>query len=191
MDLILFIGVWVYKKTRMQFENYSIRPIQETDLQPFYKMIEQNRKRLERFFAGTILRTRNIEDTERFLQEIIEKMDSRLYFAYVIIDEETDGFVGFLDLKNIEWRVPKSEIGFYIDAAYEGKGITGRALTMLCDHCFGHFGFEKLFLRTHESNLGARGVAEHCGFEKEGTLRRDYKTSSGELVDVLYYGKIR
>ena len=175
----------------MQFDNYSIRLIEEQDLKPYYQMVEENRIRLERFFAGTVLRTQSMEDAELFLQEIVKRIENRDYLAYVIVDNQTGGFVGFMDLKNIEWRVPKSEIGFYIDEAYEGKGITTRALNQLCEYCFEDLGFEKLFLRTHESNEGARKVASRCGFEMEGTLRRDYKTSSGELVDVLYYGKIR
>ncbi len=39
--------------------------------------------------------------------------------------------MGFIDLKNIDWRVPKSEIGFFIDTDYAGKGITSKALECL------------------------------------------------------------
>ena len=28
------------------------------------------------------------------------------------------------------------------------------------------------------------------GFELEGTIRRDYKTTKGEVVDLNYYGKV-
>ena len=34
-------------------------------------------------------------------------------------------------------------------------------------------------------------LLEKCGFEKEGLIRRDYKTTSGELVDLIYYGKLK
>ncbi len=94
-------------------------------------------------------------------------------------------------LKNIEWSVPKSEIGYFIDVNYAGKGLGAKALKAFCEHCFSDYGFEKLFIRTHESNLPARKIAEKCGFEIEGTIRKDYRTSSGQLVDVMYYGLIQ
>ncbi|MEQ9169125.1 MAG: GNAT family protein, partial [Fulvivirga sp.] len=58
------------------------------------------------------------------------------------------------------------------------------------DYCFEHYGFKKIFLRTHHSNKPAQIIAEKCGFEIEGTIRMDYKTTSGELVDLIYYGRL-
>jgi ribosomal-protein-serine acetyltransferase len=52
-------------------------------------------------------------------------------------------------------------------------------------------GFTKLFLRTQALNTQACGLAEKLGFEKEGLLRKDYKTTSDELVDLVYYGLLK
>ncbi len=175
----------------VQFENYSIRLLQSDDLQDYYKMVENNRERLRKFFAGTISRTNNLEETKQFILEMEEGIKNKIYFPYVLVDAENDSFVGFYDLKNIEWSVPKSEIGYFIDVNYAGKGLGAKALKAFCEHCFSDYGFEKLFIRTHESNLPARKIAEKCGFEIEGTIRKDYRTSSGQLVDVMYYGLIQ
>ncbi len=174
----------------MKFENYDIRLVNSQDIEAYFNMVQKNRKRLERFFAGTISRTQSLNETAVFLKEMEEGIQDKSYFAYVVVDNHSKRMMGFIDLKNIDWRVPKSEIGFFIDTDYTGKGITSKALDVFCRYCFKYHGFVKLFLRTHESNLPARKVAERSGFEIEGTLRRDYKTSSGELVDVLYYGKL-
>ena len=174
----------------LTFENYSIRIINMDDLQSYFDLVQKNKARLERFFAGTVSRTATIDETRIFLKDMELGIENRIYFAYLIIDKSSGSLMGFIDLKNIDWKVPKSELGFFIDADYAGKGITSKSLKLFCTYCFDHFGFRKLFLRTHESNLQARKVAENCGFEIEGTLRSDYKTSSGELVDVLYYGKL-
>jgi RimJ/RimL family protein N-acetyltransferase len=40
------------------------------------------------------------------------------------------------------------------------------------------------------TNVPAIRVAEGAGFEREGLIRRDYKTATGELVDLLYFGKL-
>ena len=164
--------------------------LNESDLLPYFDMVEKNRKRLEDFFTGTVSRTKTLEDTRTFLTEIGERIQKRLYFPYIIVDDTTGRIIGYLDLKNIDWSIPKAETGCYIDQHYAGRGITAKAFSLFCDHSFNEYGFKKLFLRTHQSNIAARKVAEKCRFEIEGTIRCDYKTTSGELVDLLYYGRL-
>lgn len=172
------------------FDNYQIRMLTEADLLPFFSMVDRNRSRLETYFVGTASRTKTLDDTRQFLKEITDRINARTYFPYIIEDVKNNQLAGFLDLKNIDWNLPKSEMGCYIDKDYAGTGIGKKAFALFCDYCFSQFRFEKLFLRTHESNTAARKLAESAGFEVEGILRKDYKTSAGELVDLMYYGKL-
>ncbi|MGY2132557.1 GNAT family N-acetyltransferase [Hymenobacter sp. HD11105] len=174
----------------IHFDHYTIRLLTPADLGAFFQLVRKNRPRLENFFTGTVSRTKTLDDTRAFVADITQRAAARIYFPYLIIDTANNQIAGFLDLKNIDWNIPKSELGCYIDADYEGQGLTTKAFCLFCDHCFQVYGFKKLFLRTHLSNMSARRVAEKAGFELEGTLRRDYKTTSGELVDLLYYGKL-
>jgi RimJ/RimL family protein N-acetyltransferase len=175
----------------MQFDNYFIRLLTIDDLESFFELVQKNRKRLESFFTGTVSRTQTKEDTRAFLADMAQRVQSKTYFPYIIVEEGSKKLVGFLDLKNLDWSIPKSEVGCYIDEDYARQGITTKAFALFCDHSFTEYGFQKLFLRTHESNTAARRVAEKCGFEIEGTIRKDYKTTSGELVDLIYYGRLR
>ncbi len=175
----------------MQFDHYSIRPLALSDLDAYYAMVDKNRKRLADFFAGTVSRTATLEDTKIFLADIVERAKDRTYFPFVIIDNTQEAIIGFLDLKNLDWNLPKSEMGLYMDVDHGGQGISHRAMDVFCTYCFETYGFEKLFLRTHKTNAAAVAIAEKCGFILEGTLRKDYKTTSGELVDLLYFGRLR
>ncbi len=175
----------------MNFDNFEVRLLELKDLEKYFSLIENNRKRLEGFFTGTVSRTRTFEDTETFLKEIIQKRYAKLYYAFVIEDNENNEFVGFIDIKNIDWNIPKAELGCYTDERYAGKGITTKAFSLFVGYCFDHFGFVKLFLRTHESNFAAQKLAERSGFQIEGKIRKDYKTTQGEVVDLIYYGKIK
>jgi RimJ/RimL family protein N-acetyltransferase len=174
----------------IHFDHYIIRLLTLEDLEAFFQLVQKNRPRLENFFTGTVSRTKTLDDTRTFVVDITQRATAKTYFPYLIVDTSNNQIAGFLDLKNIDWNIPKSELGCYIDADYEGQGLTTKAFCFFCDFCFQEYGFKKLFLRTHPSNLSARRVAEKAGFELEGTLRRDYKTTSGELVDLLYYGKL-
>ena len=174
----------------IEFENYIIRPLGEDDLEPYFNLVDRNRKRLEDFFTGTVSRTKDLSATKIFLQEVIAKRGTKQYFPFLLVDKVTNNFIAFFDLKNIDWTIPKAEIGCYTDEIYAGKGLTTKATIHFVDFCFDHFKFRKLYLRTHHSNKAAKNVAVKCGFEKEGTIRMDYKTTSGEIVDLIYYGRI-
>lgn len=175
----------------LQFENYIIRPLELSDLKLYFDLVEKNRKRLEDFFTGTVSRTKNLNDTEDFLTELIAKRSLKQYYPFVLVDNTTNRFVAFFDLKNMDWSIPKTEIGCYADEEIAGKGITIKAMKIFLDYCFAHFRFKKIFLRTHHTNKAANAIALKCGFEIEGNIRMDYKTTSGAIVDLIYYGKIR
>lgn len=174
----------------MEFDHFSIRLLQLEDLDPYFDLVQKNRQRLADYFVGTVSRTKTYEEAQVFVEEMIRHTISNTYFPYVIVDLNDEKIIGFIDLKNIDWKIPKTQIGFYIDESYAGKGIISKAIGKICDLCFAEKGFKKLFMRIHPDNIAARKVAEKCGFELEGTIRNDYKTTSGQLVDLLYYGKI-
>ncbi len=175
----------------IHFDNFTIRSLELEDSEKYFSMVENNRKRLEDFFTGTVSRTKTFEDTDQFLKELIQKREGKLYYPYVIEDNETQSLAGFIDIKNIDWNIPKGELGCYTDEHYAGKGITSKAFSLFVKYCFDHFGFAKLFLRTHESNFAAQKLADKAGFQIEGNIRKDYKTTKGELVDLIYYGRIK
>ncbi|MFB0938217.1 MAG: RimJ/RimL family protein N-acetyltransferase [Candidatus Azotimanducaceae bacterium] len=174
----------------INFENYTIRPLEIDDLQQYFILVERNRKRLEDFFTGTVSRTKDMDSTRIFLTEIIKKRLEKKYFPYLLVDNLTNKFIAFIDLKNVDWTIPKTEIGCYTDKIYAGKGLTTKAMKLFIEYCFKHFEFKKIYLRTHHSNKAAQALAEKCGFELEGTIRMDYITTSGEIVDLIYYGRI-
>lgn len=174
----------------MKFDQYTIRIISKEDTLSYFQLIENNRWRLEDFVAGIVSKTNNLKDTVNFIDEIIEKNKDRTYIPYVIIDTSIQKLVGYIDVKNIDWNIPKAEVGYFIDQQYAGKGVITNALKLLVCHYFDDLKFVKLLLRIDPNNEYSRKLAEKCGFIVEGMIRMDYKTTKGEIVDLLYYGKI-
>lgn len=174
----------------MKFEHYKIRMLAKQDTHSFFNLVENNRSRLKDFIAGIVSKTNNINDTEFFIDESIQKNLNRTYYSYIIIDLLNNEFVGFFDVKNIDWSIPKAEIGYFIDKNNTGKGLAKKALNEIARHFFNNLKFSKLLLRIHNNNKASINVAEKCGFVVEGVITKDYKKSNGEVVDMIYYGKI-
>lgn len=173
----------------MRFENYELRLLAKKDVLSFFQLIESNRTRLEDFIAGILSRTKNLSDTQIFVEEVIQKRESKSYFPYVLINNDNNELIGFFDVKNIDWNIPKAEIGFFIDKNYTGKGLASIYLNLITNEYFDNLGFKKLLLRIHQDNSQSVKVAVNCGFVKEGNIRNDYKKTNGVLVDMIYYGK--
>jgi RimJ/RimL family protein N-acetyltransferase len=172
----------------MKFDNYVIRQVTMEDLYDYFELIERNRGRLEDFFAGTVAVTKTLKDTRAHLSEVIEKAEKRNYFPFVIVDSSINKIIGSIQVKSLDWNIPKAELGYYIDEKYEGKGIVTGALSVIIDYCFNELKLIKVYIRTHEENVPSIKVAIKNGFVLEGNIRKDYKTTSGRIVDLMYYG---
>jgi RimJ/RimL family protein N-acetyltransferase len=109
--------------------------------------------------------------------------------SYGIYLKEENNLIGHIFAKSIEWKIPKCEIGYYIDKNYEGKGYITEAVNTLVEYCFTHLKMQKIFIRIIPGNAGSRRVAEKAGFTLEGLLRKEFRTHDNELVDVEYFGK--
>jgi ribosomal-protein-serine acetyltransferase len=106
------------------------------------------------------------------------------------MDKSVSKPIGMLFIKSLDWRIPKAELAYYIDKEYEGKGIISKALNNVIEFAFSVLKLNKLYLRVAPDNKGSRKVAEKNSFKIEGTLRNDFKTYEGALIDLLYYGLI-
>lgn len=175
----------------LHFDHYTIRFLRPDDLQVYYGLIDRNRPRLEDFFAGTVALTKTLEDTRAHVQDVLQKLQDKNHFPFVVIDDSTDTLIASIQVKGLDWSIPKGELGYYIDAGYEGKGIVTKAMGYIIRWCFEELKLAKVFIRTHERNISSRRVAERNGLVLEGTIRMDYKTTRGEVVDLMYYGMLK
>jgi ribosomal-protein-serine acetyltransferase len=173
-----------------QFEDFSIIKFDTSKGSKLFKLIDDNRSRLEDFFPGTVAETRTLPDTLDYCLKMEQKRKNKAYFPFIIIDEKDNKYVGFIDIKNIDWRIPKAEVGYFIDQHYEGKGVISKALSFVLKYMVKTYGLKKILSRAGTKNQGSQKVALNNGFILEGTIRSDFKTASGEIVDLNYYGKL-
>lgn len=93
--------------------------------------------------------------------------------------------VGSVGLR-IDRQSRTADIGFWIDGAYEGRGLAGRAVTAVLDEAFGPLGLEKITLRAEVANVRSRALARRLGFVEEGVLRAAIAFPNERRDDVAY-----
>lgn len=169
---------------------YSLRLIRQEDYSAFHTLVNNNLERLKDFFAGTVAANKTLSDSEAFVIDALKRHSEGTYFPYIISDN-SGTLIGYIDVKNIDTKAKKAELGVFIDSAYSSNGIVTQCLRRVIKEFFLDHHFEKMYLRTHESNTAARKIASRLGFTEEGRLRKDYMTSDGVLVDLIYYGILK
>ena len=82
-------------------------------------------------------------------------------------------FAGQLTVGSIVWGSARSaQVGYWIDEAYAGRGVTPTALAMAMDHCFFVIGLHRVEATIRPENHASRRVVEKLGFREEGLRRR-------------------
>ena len=174
----------------IHFDDYNIVDFDTRQNLPFFHLIDKNRIRLEDFFAGTVSKTKIIEDTITYCSVIEQKVKDKSYFPFIIISKAENKFIGLIDIKNIDWSVPKAEIGYFIDSNYEGKEIITKSLDYVIGYLAQTYQFKKLLCIVNRKNQGSINVVIKNKFQLEGTIRNDYRTSKNQIVDLNYYGRV-
>lgn len=173
-----------------RFQDCRVELLDPSRSDDFFRLVDANRDRLEDFFSGTVARCKTLKDTRDYCELVERRIKERLYFPYMVCDRSTGEYLGLVDIKSIEWSVPKAEIGYFIDQKCSGRGIISEALGHVIEMVVAEFGFRKLLCRVNSGNLASIRVAVKNGFELEGTIRNDYVTTSGKPVDLDYYGRV-
>ncbi len=164
------------------------RQLELSDVTAFHGFVQRNAERVVRFFPTTIRLNATHDATQLFVEDRIKKAIKKNWFTFVVDDLTNHKIVATIFMKEIDWNTKKAEVGYFVDGNYEGQGITTYALMRLVYFAFHHLCLNKLYLRISEDSLASCRVAEKCGFRKEGLIRADFKTATGELIDVAYYG---
>lgn len=107
---------------------------------------------------------------------------------------EDDRVVGAIGM-TVKESTRTGHIGYWCAPEARGRGLTARALRLLCRHAFDDLHLERLELVTDPDNVASQHVAEKVGFKREGVLRSHVLHPDGRRRDSVMFsllpGEIR
>jgi ribosomal-protein-alanine N-acetyltransferase len=81
--------------------------------------------------------------------------------------------VGQVNASNVVHGAQRScTVGYWVDAAVAGRGITPTALALLIDHCFGAVGLHRVEVDIRPENAASLRVVEKLRLRREGFYER-------------------
>lgn len=135
--------------------------------------------------------TPSVEESEAHSRRSYAKFQAREDLIYRGWLKDTGVFVVGSGLHRINWDVPRFEIGYFVRTSLEGRGYVTEMVRALEQLAFETLRAARVEIRCDTRNERSIRVAERCGFELEGTLRKESRDTTGLLSDLRVYAKVR
>lgn len=136
----------------------------------------------------------SMEAAEAVMRRMQADFIARRDLVYQIYAKDASGqcteLLGGTGLHRLDWDVRRFEIGYWLRSSAVGQGHASAAVRLLTAMAFKQLQARRVEIRMDERNLASRAVAEACGFEFEGLLRRDSLGVDGEPRDTRVYARI-
>jgi len=164
-----------------------------TDILPqeFYALIARNREHIAKTFPVTLAGCADFESTVVFLYQGANNVENGTDYYFYLRDTITNNLTGYLVVKNIDRKINKCELAYFIDKDCEGRGIITKAVTNILDFCFDTLLLNKVYICTSTTNTASQKVALKNGFVQEGILKEEFKNGDGVLEDIVYFGLLK
>lgn len=113
---------------------------------------------------------------------------------YLILHQ--DQIIGSCGIHRVDWSVPVSDIGYWIDYRQQGKGYVTEVAGALTELALtpadrGGLGFERLEIRCDARNTKSAAVPKRLGYELEATLKRNARDAQHpeQFRDTLIFAR--
>lgn len=134
-----------------------------------YSLIDENRAHLRRFLPW-VDATRSVNDSAIFIQSCLEQFARGMSVNVALFTQNQ--IVGVCGTHTIQWAHRRTEMGYWLASAWQGRGLMSRAVHALGTYCFAALGLNRLELRAAVENKKSRAIAERLGLKYEGTIRQ-------------------
>ena len=151
-------------------------------------LVEANYQRLARWFPDAFQEPPTLEGVRANLERAGHAWleGSQLPLSVAVKAEGGWRLVGWVNLV-IDGQAESGELGYWLDADFEGRGLVTRAVTAVLDYAFGPLGLRRVGLVATIDNARSRSVAARLGFTQEGVLREAAAFPDGRR-DLVGYG---
>ena len=134
---------------------------------------------------------RTEEDAKKMIANFVEDWQKGHHHFMGVFLKEPERFVAQIYVGLVNRDVNEFGIGYFSDIEHEGKGYVTEAVNVVVKTLFDQLKAHRLRIETDDTNARSIGVAERCGFVREGHIRENKKNPDGTYSGTLYFGLLR
>jgi ribosomal-protein-serine acetyltransferase len=162
-------------------DGVEVRTYTPDDDAEVFALVDANRARLHPWMIWEP-QTRSPEDTRAFIARSLAS-ETDIEGNGIWVDGRLGGSMGL----RVDVGDAAGEIGYWIGAEFEGRGIVTRACRRFFDFAFVELGLHRIELCAAAENARSRAVAARLGMRQEGVLHDGVRTPDG-YRDLVIYG---
>jgi ribosomal-protein-serine acetyltransferase len=167
-------------------DELELRLYEEADTEALFALVDANREHLRRWLIWPN-RIRSVEDERAFVAANRDRFAKENGFnAGIWLSGSLVGGIGFHYLDR-DHR--KTEIGYWLAASAQGKGVMTRTVRAMLAHAFGHWRLHRVIVYAATENRRSRAVVERVGFTLEGIVR-EAEWLGDRFVDLAQYSML-
>lgn len=175
--------------TEIYTDRLLIRMPHYNDGKQIYESIMVSREELRKWlpFAAEDTSEEEVEVECRNAHiRFLQRTAMRMY----IFEKETSKFIGTTGFHDIDWDIPRFEIGYWLDSRYTGQGYMTEAVQALTAFAFNELKAKRVTIKCDSTNLKSRAIAERLGYELEGKIKNDaLSVDKSRVTDTLIFSK--
>ena len=147
-------------------EGITVRELRESDAEELYTLVDRNRVHLGKWFPWVAHQT-SADDS---LKNIVEtRAKCRTGNGLRVCIEVGGSIIGDIALLPIDQTGRRANLGYWIAAEGEGRGIMTRCCQRILGYGFERLGLNRVVLRANKENWRSRKLAERLGFVEMGS----------------------
>jgi ribosomal-protein-serine acetyltransferase len=164
----------------------ELRLHEERYASAYFALIDQNRAYLREWMPWLDYE-QSCETTAQYIRGTLKQFADNLGFQSGIwYQGQIAGSIGF---HSINWSNRKVEIGYWIGAAFSGKGLVTKACRIMVTYAFEVYELNKVEIRCATGNKRSCAIPQRLGFVQEGILRQS-EWLYDHFVDMAVYGML-
>lgn len=130
-----------------------------------------------------------LAETHKLCCEAAEKFCQGTDLMLLLFAKETGELIGSSGLHQIDWGVPRFEIGYWVATHHAGNGFITEAVQAIDRFAFKVLGAARVEIRSNHRNVRSRRVAERAGYPLEAVLRHHRRDVRDRLTNTHLFAR--
>ncbi len=167
-------------------DEVELRQFSEENAEEIFVAVKGNYKHLQPFLHW-VTSDYSLESAKEFVEQSQKSSAEKKSEGYgIFYKNKLVGSIGFV---NFNWTSKRTEIGYWIDKDFQGKGIITKSCEALINYAFDDLEMNRIEIHCATENVKSRAVPERLGFILEGILRQS-EWRHTRFYDMAIYGML-